>query len=158
MKEEVRERVEEKKHVASEKVHALARALRAAGDTLDDEGETTLARYGRQAAGQVERLAAHVDSNDTNGVMREIENIARENPAAFTGGTFAAGLLLGRFLRSSRPDDADRRPDDADRRPADMGRGKERAEGDPSRGWGEGSTDTSGVYGADRLPGGTTHG
>jgi hypothetical protein len=109
-----------------------------------------LARYGRQAAGQVERLASHVDSNDTNGVMREIENIARDNPAAFTGGTFAAGLLLGRFLRSSRPDDASRRPDDTDR-------GEERA-GDPSPGWDDGSTDTSGGYGADRWPGGTTHG
>jgi hypothetical protein len=106
MKQEVRGRVEEKKQVASEKVHALARALRAAGDTLEDDGESALARYGRQAADQVERLASYIDGNDTSGMIRQFEHIARDNPAAFTGSTFAAGLLLGRFLRSSRPDDA----------------------------------------------------
>lgn len=106
VKQEVRGRVDEKKQIASDKVHAFARALRAAGDTLEDEGENALARYGRQAADQVERFASYLDGNDTSGMMRQFEHIARDNPAAFTGSTFAAGLLLGRFLRSSRPDDA----------------------------------------------------
>jgi ElaB/YqjD/DUF883 family membrane-anchored ribosome-binding protein len=115
VKEEVRGRVDERKQVATEKVHALARALRAAGDTLEDEGESALARYGRQAADQVERLASYIDGNDTNGMMRQFEGMARDNPAAFTGTTFAAGLLLGRFLRASRPDDGRDARDRADR-------------------------------------------
>lgn len=105
VKEEVRERVEARRHVATEKAHALARALRAAGDKLEDDGENTLARYGRQAADQVERFASYLDGNDTGGMMRQLETMARDNPAAFTGSTFAAGILLGRFLRASNPED-----------------------------------------------------
>lgn len=135
VKQEVRGRVDERKQVATEKVHALARALRAAGDTLEDEGENTLARYGRQAADQVERLASYIDGNDTSGMMRQFEGMARDNPAAFTGTTFAAGLLLGRFLRASKPDDT-----------ADSQQWQERG---ASFDRGDGLSDTSGTFETD---------
>jgi hypothetical protein len=146
VKEEVRGRVEERKHAATEKVHALARALRAAGDTLENEGEGALARYGRQAADQVERLASYIDDNDTSGMMRQFEGMARDNPAAFTGTTFAAGLLLGRFLRASRPDDA------RDTRSFERGATSDRIDGpgDISRGY---DTDTFGGYEGGTLGG-----
>ena len=34
-------------------------------------------------------------------MIRDFEEMARRNPAAFLGTTFVTGLLLGRFLRAS---------------------------------------------------------
>ena len=107
-KERLEARAEEKvsaqKQIAAGKAHALASALREAGATLERDGEAELARYGRQAAEQVERAAGYLERNDLNGFVHDLERTAREHPGGFVGGTFAAGLMLGRFLRSSRPD------------------------------------------------------
>lgn len=107
-KERLEARAEEKvsaqKQVAAGKAHALASALREAGATLERDGEAELARYGRQAAEQVERAAGYLERNDLNGFVHDLERAAREHPGAFVGGTFAAGVMLGRFLRSSRPE------------------------------------------------------
>jgi hypothetical protein len=107
-KERLEARAEEKvsaqKQVAARKAHALASALREAGATLERDGEAELARYGRQAAEQVERAAGYFERNDLNGFVHDLERTARDHPGAFVGGTFAAGVMLGRFLRSSRPE------------------------------------------------------
>jgi hypothetical protein len=109
-KERLEARAEEKvaaqKQVAARRAHALASALREAGATLERDGEAELGRYGRQAAEQVERAAGYFERNDLNGFVHDLERTARDHPGAFVGGTFAAGVMLGRFLRSSRPEPA----------------------------------------------------
>lgn len=114
LKEEVTSTAEEQvsrgKAQASGKAHAIASALRDAGDSLEQQGEDQLARWGRQTADQVERMASYFDRNDLSGLVEDLESTARSNTAAFVGGTFAAGLMLGRFLRASAP-----QPHDEDR-------------------------------------------
>lgn len=94
----------EGKRALSHKVSAVANALRRVGDSLDEEGENDLARYGRGTAERVERFAGYLENHDVRGLVSDIEDMARRNPGTFVATTFAAGLLLGRFLRSS-PDD-----------------------------------------------------
>lgn len=101
----VREEVREGKDTAAKKVNAIAHALRRVGESLDEEGESDLARYGRRTAEQIDRFAGYLDRKDVRGLMSDLEGAARRNPGTFVATTFAAGLLLGRFIRSSAPED-----------------------------------------------------
>jgi hypothetical protein len=105
LKSRASETAEKEKQVAAGKIHAVARALREAGDALDRDGEIDLARWGREVADQVERVAGYLDRKDLSGLAQDLEHRARDNPGAFVGGTFTVGLMIGRFLRShAEPD------------------------------------------------------
>lgn len=101
------ERAERGKYAITGQVDSFARALRRAGDTLDDEGHGDLARYGRHTADRVERFADYLDRRDIGGLLHDLQDTARTRPGVFLGSTFAAGLLLGRFLRAGTPEPSD---------------------------------------------------
>jgi len=114
-KDTAREKGEELKHEAKQKAEALtsragdrisavAHALRRAGDELRSEGEERLASYTADAASQVERFGSYLEDEDPKHMLRDIERIARNNPAIFIGSTLALGVLAGRFLRSNEPE------------------------------------------------------
>ena len=86
------------------RVETLARALRRAGDGLRDEGEPRFAEMTDQAANRVERLGSYLEGQNPREMMEDIERSARSHPAYFVAGSFAVGLLIGRFLRSSEPE------------------------------------------------------
>ena len=46
-------------------------------------------------------LPSYVSSADLKTTVRDVENLARRQPALFFGGAFLLGLAAGRFLRSS---------------------------------------------------------
>lgn len=96
---------EERKTEAAEIVGALATALHAAGDSLRQQDQQRLGRMGDDVANQVDRMASYLRDNDMRGMLHDLEEFSRRNPAAFLGITFVGGLLAGRFLRSSRPED-----------------------------------------------------
>jgi hypothetical protein len=104
LKDRAAAKVDEEKYNLGIRVQALARALHQAGESLERDGENGLARWGHQAAEQVERFSGYLDRRDFNGFVGDLENSARDNPGTFVGGSFAAGLLVARFLRASRPD------------------------------------------------------
>jgi hypothetical protein len=60
---------------------------------------------GRLADG-VERTAAYLDRKDVNEILHDAREMARRRPELFAGGLFIAGLMLGRFLRSSVPEES----------------------------------------------------
>ncbi len=93
-------------------VESIAHAARNAGETFEEEGKPRLAAWSRIGADRAERLARYLDQKDPRTMVDDLENLARANTAVFTGATLAAGVLLGRFLRSSAPEKADgeRRP------------------------------------------------
>ncbi len=133
-KEEVREGLEEVKSEAGEKgreirrtaeeradrwteraghqASSVARALRVAARDLEEGGDERLAHWGDGAADEVEKMAGYLEAEDPRSMFSDLERLARRNPAAFLGGTFATGLLLGRFLRASEPDGEARLPQD----------------------------------------------
>lgn len=112
MKEEVRDRAvaaaDQQRPMVAERTDHFASALRSAGETLRQQDEQRFGEFADEAAEQVERFSERLRREDVPGMVSDLENAGRRNPGKFLGGTFAAGMMLGRFLRSSTPDDQQR--------------------------------------------------
>ena len=87
---------------------SVADSLRQVGDNLrgaDEEnavGKFT-AQYGDEIARRIESVSNYLDNADLKDITRDLERLARRQPALFVGGAFALGLLAARFLKSSSP-------------------------------------------------------
>ncbi len=90
---------------AAEGLGSVASAFRETGQHLrsQDQGPVanTVAQYTDRVAEQVDRFAQQLRHKDVNELISDVEDMARQQPAIFLGGAFAAGLLLARFLKSS---------------------------------------------------------
>lgn len=85
----------------AEAVGGVAEALRETGRRLEgDERSRGAGPYAERAASYAERAADYLRRHDLQSVLQEGEQMALRHPAAFLGGCFAAGLLVGRLLRS----------------------------------------------------------
>lgn len=142
MKDEVRDRAvaaaEEQRPMVAERTDHFASALRSAGETLRQQDEQRFGKFADEAAEQVERFSDRLRREDVPGMVSDLENAGRRNPGKFLGGTFAAGMMLGRFLRSSTPDyqqrptrgEPERMTQDRHREgPSDMRAGQEQTAG-----------------------------
>lgn len=106
-KESATRMVDERKHTLSESMSALASAFDAAASSLGEENQQRLAEWTREFSGRARRISSYLEQNDTRGLVNDLEDTARENPTAFVGTSFAAGLAAGRFLRASARDGAE---------------------------------------------------
>ena len=52
-------------------------------------------------ADHVERVSGYLEERDVNQLLEDAENFARRQPELFIGGALIAGLLVGRFIKSS---------------------------------------------------------
>ena len=104
LRSEAEQKAERWTTAMGEQIERVARALRTAGDALEDEGEGRMSGVTMSVAEQVERMGEYLRDENPGAMVRDLEQMARRNPGAFVGTTFVAGLLLGRFLRSSAPD------------------------------------------------------
>ena len=96
-------KVEDQKSMACKQVDQLATGLRRTGETLQREGAEPFGSLASSAAETVERFGSYLDRTDVEGLLRDVGSAARRNPTMVFGAALAAGVLLGRFLRSSRP-------------------------------------------------------
>ena len=102
------EKLEEQKSNLSSGLSTIAGNIRNLGDNLSGAGsEDKIARitsdFSNAAAQKIERAAQYFDRHDINEMYRDVENVARRNPALFLGGAFALGFLAARFLKSASP-------------------------------------------------------
>ena len=99
--------LDEQKDNAADRVHGFADALRETAREMQNKGgdASSTSRYAERAAEGIDRLADKLENNDVSGVMRDTQRFARRSPALFVGGSVVAGVLLGRFLRSSSDHD-----------------------------------------------------
>jgi hypothetical protein len=93
--------VSKQKDQAAERLGSVAGALRDVGNRLNDQDNAGFGQYAVRAAEQVDRLSGYLRDRDLNTFVRDTEGFARRHPDVFLGGTFLAGLLLARFLKSS---------------------------------------------------------
>lgn len=103
LKGEVEQHADRWTTAMGEQIERVSRALASTSATLHGEGEGRLASVFSSLAEQVERVGGYLEGEKPQAMMRDLEETARRNPAAFLGTTMIAGLLIGRFLRSSEP-------------------------------------------------------
>jgi hypothetical protein len=104
-RQQVRGILRRRKDRVAARLGGVAAALRDAGRRLELEGGEDLGEglhdYAERAARQVERASDYVRGHEIGELVRDFEDLARERPVVFLGGSFLAGLLAARFLKSS---------------------------------------------------------
>lgn len=103
-REELETRTHTAKSSTASTVRRLAGALHSLEADLRGEDEERLARYTREAARGLDRTSDYIEGSEVGEILTDGEDFARRHAVAFLAGSFAAGALVGRFLRSSRPE------------------------------------------------------
>ena len=103
VKSRLAEVTDERKSQATGTLEAIGRTLRQAGDNLRQEGLEPVGDLGVRAAERVDRMANYLRRQDMDGLLRDVQRVARNHPEVFLGGALLCGVLIGRFLRSSAP-------------------------------------------------------
>jgi hypothetical protein len=81
-------------------------AIRRVGDQTDalaagrPQDAGAVADYVRQAGDKARQVADRLEARGIDGVMNDVENVARRKPGAFLLGCVAAGFVAGRLIRS----------------------------------------------------------
>lgn len=96
----LRNTAEEQKVAGAERVSAIAGAISRTADELESELPQA-ARYVRSAATEIQNLSDAVRHRDLNVLLRDVQDLARRQPAAFLGVSVLAGFAAVRFLKTS---------------------------------------------------------
>jgi len=87
----------------------LSTRVRRVGDALHSSSEQlrrndpTTARYIDAVSQRMKDGASYLERTDVHGLVRDVEDFARERPGLFFGTALAIGFVAGRFLKSSAP-------------------------------------------------------
>ena len=101
-------KLDEQKSTLSTGLMHVADNIRQLGSNLQggqqaDPLTRIAADYSETAAEKLRTAADYFNTHDVNTMYRDVEGIARRNPAVFLSGAFALGFIAARFLRSSSP-------------------------------------------------------
>ena len=101
-------KLEEQKSTLSTGLLTVADNIRQLGSNLsggqqNDPLTRLTADYSQTAAEKLRSAADYFNTHDIETMYRDVEGMARRNPAVFVGGAFAIGFLAARFLKSSSP-------------------------------------------------------
>jgi len=103
--DEVRERaaaqLSSQKDRATDSLGSVIHAVRQTTGQLRSDKHDTIAGYIDQAADQIDRWSQRLREKDVNDIVRDVQQLARRQPAAFIGSAFALGLVGARFIKSS---------------------------------------------------------
>jgi hypothetical protein len=87
---------------ATDALGGIAQAVRQSTQGFRDNQQDTIAQYIDRAANSIERFSTSLRERNVEDLVRDAQQFARRQPAAFIGVAFAAGVLAARFLKSSR--------------------------------------------------------
>jgi ElaB/YqjD/DUF883 family membrane-anchored ribosome-binding protein len=107
LKEQGRSRLSQQLDQRSTDVGSQARtaaaALRRSSDEMRSQGGKG-AEYVEQAASQVERVGAYLESRSGDALLRDLEDFARRRPWMLASLGVVGGLALSRFMKASSED------------------------------------------------------
>jgi hypothetical protein len=106
-KRAARTQIDATKERAADGLGTVATALRQTSRNLAEQDEIGVTGLIDQAASRVDGLSDYLRERSLSGIVSDVESFARREPALFLGGAFVAGLIGGRFLKSSRPSKLD---------------------------------------------------
>lgn len=96
--------VEQRQQAVTGAISEFADAIRTAGDQLTERNQTMAAQVVRHAADSLEGVTRSLEGKRPADLLYAVRDFGRRNPVAFIGGTVLVGLAVGRFMRSSMPD------------------------------------------------------
>ncbi|MEO5961042.1 MAG: hypothetical protein ABIR80_18195, partial [Opitutaceae bacterium] len=108
VKEETTRVATEKKDTAAQRLGDYSSAIHESAQSLEEK-DPNLAWLTHRAADKLQGVADYVRNRDFAKLRQDVEGVARRHPAAFFGGLFVVGLVLGNVVKASR-----RNADDAD--------------------------------------------
>ena len=100
-KEEAQRIATEKKEFAAGKIGSYSSAIHDTARSLE-ENDPNIAWFTHRAADRLQGIADYMRNRDFTAFKYDAENMARRHPAAFFGGLFVAGLVLGNLVKASR--------------------------------------------------------
>jgi len=89
---------------AAEQMGGIGGALHRTSEQLRNEDQARFADVADSVGRQIDRVADYLRDSDGRTITRDIESLARRQPALVFAGAFALGLVAARFLKSSAPD------------------------------------------------------
>lgn len=99
-KDEAQRIAQEKKETAASRVGGYSSALHESASSLEEQ-DPNIAFYAHKAADRLQNAAEYIRNRDFAGLRADVEGLARRHPAAFFGGMFVAGLIVGNLLTAS---------------------------------------------------------
>jgi hypothetical protein len=88
---------------AAEQIGGIGGALHRTSEQLRNEDQARFADVADSVGRQIDRVADYLRDSDGRTIARDIESLARRQPAIVFAGAFALGLMAARFLKSSDP-------------------------------------------------------
>jgi hypothetical protein len=88
---------------AAEQIGGYSSAFRRTSETLRQEDQARFADVADNVASQIDRVADYLRRSDGRAMTRDLEGLARRQPALVFAGAFVLGLAAARFLKSSTP-------------------------------------------------------
>lgn len=91
----------EKKDQTADRIGDYSSAIHDSADRLEEK-DPNIAWFTHQAAEKIQGVADYMRQTNLASLRTDCERIARKHPAAFFGGLFVAGLILGNVVKASR--------------------------------------------------------
>jgi hypothetical protein len=88
---------------AAEQIGGIGGALHRTGEQLRNEDQARFADLADTVGRQIDRAADYLRDSDGRRIARDIESLARRQPALVFAAAFGLGLVAARFLKSSDP-------------------------------------------------------
>ena len=100
-KSQIRTQVDQRSTQVGEQVSSQASDIRSVADTLREKGQDKPAKMVEQAASRIEGVGSYLTQSDADRILHDIEDFARQRPAAVIAGGMALGFVASRFLKAS---------------------------------------------------------
>ncbi|CAN5855438.1 hypothetical protein BH24GEM1_BH24GEM1_00270 [soil metagenome] len=89
---------------AAEQIGGIGGAFHRTSEQLRNEDQAKFADVADTVGRQIDRVADYLRDADGRTMARDVENLARRQPALVFAGAFALGVVAARFLKSSEPE------------------------------------------------------
>ena len=89
---------------AADQIGGIGSAFHRTSETLRGEDQARFADVADNVARQIDRVADYLRDSDGRTIARDLENLARRQPALVFAGAFALGVVAARFFKSSTPE------------------------------------------------------
>ena len=93
---------------AADQIGGIAGAFRRTGEQLRGEQQDRFADLADSVGQRADWAADYLRRSDGRTIARDLEGLARRQPALVFAGAFALGVIAARFLRSSDPGTSER--------------------------------------------------